>query len=112
MPESKGRAKASYTPPRARPRSRSATRRGSCPVMVGLFILGLLWIVTFYVTQGAYPIPALHVWNLAVGFGLLMAGLRHDDPLALSRGAAESSTVLHRRLSTGLSPAGDKLTTV
>ena len=42
--------------------------------MVGLFILGLLWIVTFYVTQGAYPIPALGCWNLAVGFALLMAG--------------------------------------
>jgi len=42
--------------------------------MVGLFVLGLLWIVTFYVSQGAYPIPMLHVWNLAVGFGLLMAG--------------------------------------
>jgi hypothetical protein len=42
--------------------------------MVGLFILGLLWIVTFYVTQGAYPIPGISYGNLAIGFGLLMAG--------------------------------------
>ena len=71
------------------------------PSWCGFFILGLLWIVTFYVTQGAYPIPVLQYWNLAVGFALLMAGLRHDDPLAVTASLRESSTrspqgVVHR----------------
>jgi hypothetical protein len=74
VPESKGRAKASYTPPQHKSKAPVGNPSWFVPVMVGLFILGLLWIVTFYVTQGAYPIPALHVWNLAVGFALLMAG--------------------------------------
>ena len=74
MPESKGRAKASYTPPQRKAKAQVGNPPWFVPVMVGLFILGLLWIVTFYVTQGAYPIPGCQLWNLAVGFGLLMAG--------------------------------------
>jgi len=46
------------------------------PVMLGLMLLGLLWIVVFYVTAGGYrlPIPALGNWNLAIGFALIIAG--------------------------------------
>jgi len=46
------------------------------PVMLGLMLLGLLWVVTFYVTAGAggYPIPSLENWNLIIGFGLMVTG--------------------------------------
>ena len=46
------------------------------PVMLGLMVLGLLWIVTFYVTAGSsrLPIPALGNMNLVVGFALIIAG--------------------------------------
>jgi hypothetical protein len=46
------------------------------PVMLGLMILGLLWIVTFYLTAGTYrlPIPGIGNWNLAIGFALILAG--------------------------------------
>ena len=44
------------------------------PVLVGLMLLGLLWVGTFYITQQEYPIPSLGQWNLAIGFGLAMAG--------------------------------------
>ena len=46
------------------------------PVMLGLMILGLLWIVTFYVTAGGarLPVPALGNFNLAIGFGFIIAG--------------------------------------
>jgi len=42
--------------------------------MLGFMVLGLLWIVIFYVTAGTsrLPIPALSNWNLAVGFLLIM----------------------------------------
>jgi hypothetical protein len=42
--------------------------------MVTLMVLGLVWVVTFYLTQGAWPIRPIGNWNLAVGFGLLLGG--------------------------------------
>jgi hypothetical protein len=46
------------------------------PVMLGLMLLGLIWIVIFYVTAGnaRLPIPALGNMNLLVGFLLIIAG--------------------------------------
>ena len=35
---------------------------------------GLGWVVTYYLSQSKYPIPALHDWNLLVGFGILLVG--------------------------------------
>jgi LPXTG-motif cell wall-anchored protein len=42
--------------------------------MVGLMVIGLVWIVVFYITQGSFPIGSLNNWNLLIGFALLMAG--------------------------------------
>jgi hypothetical protein len=42
--------------------------------MVTLMVLGLLWIVVFYITQRAYPVPNIDYWNLAIGFGILLLG--------------------------------------
>jgi hypothetical protein len=42
--------------------------------MLGLFIIGLAWIVVYYLTQGDYPVPSLDNWNLVAGFGVLIAG--------------------------------------
>jgi hypothetical protein len=48
------------------------------PVMVGLMVVGLVWVVMYYVTSprvgGGFPIPPLGTWNLAVGFVLIIAG--------------------------------------
>lgn len=44
------------------------------PVMIGLFVVGLAWIVVFYLSQQLYPIPNVGVWNLVIGFGILMSG--------------------------------------
>lgn len=44
------------------------------PVMLGLMILGLLWVVTFYVTSEEYPVASWGRWNLGAGFALMMAG--------------------------------------
>lgn len=43
-------------------------------VMFGLMILGLLWIVVYYLTQGLFPIVAIGGWNILVGFGLALLG--------------------------------------
>lgn len=43
--------------------------------MLALLIVGLVWIVVFYVSQQAYPVSALGAWNLVVGFVFLIAGV-------------------------------------
>ena len=42
--------------------------------MLGLMLVGLLWVVTFYVTSASYPIPNFGYKNLIIGFGLMISG--------------------------------------
>lgn len=74
MPESKGRAKRAYTPPAKPSKAKVGNPVWFVPVMCGLMILGLFWVVVFYVSGQEYPVPSLGRWNLAAGFGLMMAG--------------------------------------
>jgi hypothetical protein len=74
MPESRVRKQAAYTPPAVRSTANKPSPRWWAPVMLGLMVLGLVWIVVFYITQTKYPIPKIENWNLAIGFGLLLVG--------------------------------------
>jgi len=76
VPESKGRAKPAYTPPPKRsPKVIKANPAWFVPVMLGLMVVGLLWVVAFYVSpDGSYPIPGIRYWNLGIGFGLMISG--------------------------------------
>ena len=77
MPESKKRKRAAWTPP---PTSTTPGRRRPSPVwlaplMLVLFGIGIVWLVTFYITQGDMPVVGgLQNWNLIVGFGFIVAG--------------------------------------
>lgn len=42
--------------------------------MIGLLILGLLWLVVWYITDGLLPLAAAGNWNVAIGFGISMTG--------------------------------------
>ena len=44
------------------------------PVMIGSFLVGLVWIVTFYISQTAYPIPDIGAWNMVIGFAFIGVG--------------------------------------
>ncbi|QIM15529.1 cell division protein CrgA [Leucobacter insecticola] len=46
------------------------------PVMFGFMLLGLIWIVLYYVTSTGLglPIPQLGQANIFVGFGLVLVG--------------------------------------
>jgi uncharacterized membrane protein len=44
------------------------------PAMVTAFIMGLIWIVIFYVSATAYPVPGIGAWNMVVGFGFIGVG--------------------------------------
>lgn len=76
MPESKGRSKATFTPPtRAKAAEKGPNPRWFVPVMLGLMVIGLLWVVTFYISGvNQFPVPQIGRWNLGVGFGLMLAG--------------------------------------
>lgn len=44
-------------------------------IMVGLMIVALLWIISYYLFQGLIPIPGIGVWNLVIGLGFMLTGL-------------------------------------
>lgn len=44
------------------------------PIMFGFMLLGLAWIIVFYLTSGSFPIPGIREWNIGIGFGLLIIG--------------------------------------
>ena len=89
MPKSKVRKKVAVTA------ASSSTKAGSTPygtttrvkvsgpsgpvyigVMLGLMVLGLLWLVVFYLWGSNIPFMAsLGNWNFAIGFAFMIAGL-------------------------------------
>ena len=81
MPKSRVRKKKVYTPPTdVRPAAATARKRKPSgrwvPILaVTLIVVGIAWLVTYYMTQGAYPIEKITYWNLAVGFGFLVTSL-------------------------------------
>ncbi|CAB4634425.1 unannotated protein [freshwater metagenome] len=44
------------------------------PIMFGFMIVGLAWILTFYVSAGLFPIPSVGALNIVIGFGLMFIG--------------------------------------
>jgi hypothetical protein len=75
VPESRIRRKKNFTPESKAP---EPVKYGSAswwaPVMVGFFVLGLLWIVVYYIVPDAPVIKSLGWWNIIVGFGLIGVG--------------------------------------
>ncbi len=53
---------------------RSSAATGEDTPNPGFMLLGLIWIIVFYVSQNQYPIPALGAWNILVGFGIAFIG--------------------------------------
>ena len=77
MPESRKRKRTAYTPPPAPARTRK--KRPSpvwlAPLMLAMFGIGVIWLVTFYITQGDMPlVSGLGNGNLLVGFGFIVVG--------------------------------------
>jgi hypothetical protein len=44
------------------------------PVMVGFMLLGLAWILVYYISGSLYPIPGLGGWNLGIGLAIALVG--------------------------------------
>lgn len=74
MPKSRVRQKPAYTPPPTRSAKKKVSPPWVAPLMLGLFLVGILWLILFYVTNGSIPVSALGNWNLIVGFAFIIAG--------------------------------------
>ncbi|MBP7973038.1 MAG: cell division protein CrgA [Candidatus Nanopelagicales bacterium] len=76
MPESKSRKQTPVAPKVSK--SKKPVKLGSppwvAPVMVGCFVLGLLWIVAYYIAPDAPLLKDLTYWNVVIGFGLIGVG--------------------------------------
>lgn len=81
MPKSNVRKKKVYTPPAdlRRTQTAAASRKPSpvwLPALaVALIFAGIGWLVVFYLSQGLYPVHSWGYWNLACGFGAMVAAL-------------------------------------
>ena len=82
MPKSHVRKKKVYTP-QAHDRpigvSAAASRKPSPMLLpisaVALIVIGITWLVVFYLSQGLYPVLSWGYWNIAIGFGAMIAAL-------------------------------------
>lgn len=75
MPESRIRRKKAYQAPPSRDPVKIGSPAWLAPTMVALFILGLLWIVAYYIAGNDIPIMRnLTWWNVVIGFGLIGGG--------------------------------------
>lgn len=79
MPESRRRKKPVYTPPPAKQptkRAQQMSQRWVAPTMVTLLLLGLLYIVVFYLAGNSLPLmkDIPNVVNVLIGFGFILAG--------------------------------------
>jgi hypothetical protein len=60
----------------AHPSTPMGRGRGVVVGMLGCFLIGLLWIVVYYVAGDRIPfMVSLGAWNFAIGFGAMVAGL-------------------------------------
>ena len=77
MPESKKRKKSPYTAP---PPAGGVKKLGPSPVwlaplMLALFLTGIVWLVVFYIAGASMPlVGGLGNSNLLIGFAFIIAG--------------------------------------
>jgi len=76
VPRSRVRRKAAYTPPPTAPKQTGRIPSRLVPIlMVAFFLVGLAWIVVFYIAGSDIPfMNAMGNWNLVLGFALLGTG--------------------------------------
>jgi hypothetical protein len=73
--KAKSKDKAASAPAGPKPQ-RIGGGRWVVPVMLTCLILGLLWIVVFYLAGTEIPVMSdLGYWNLGIGMGLILVGL-------------------------------------
>lgn len=80
MPKSEIRKKKVYTPPSDMLVPSSVSDKRPSPLWlpvtaVSLIVVGIGWLVVYYLSETAYPVASWGYWNLAVGFGAMVTSL-------------------------------------
>jgi hypothetical protein len=76
VPKSRVRKRTVYTAPPPKTARRKVSAPWVGPAIVVCLVVGLAWIVTYYLSQGSVPgMSALGAWNLVVGFAFIIAGV-------------------------------------
>ena len=77
MPKSRSRKESKGRPQPTPPTAKGVSGgRWVVPVMLTLLIVGLLWIVVFYLAGTEIPVMSdLGYWNLGIGMGMILLGL-------------------------------------
>ena len=76
MPKSRVRKRTVYTPPPQKSARKKVSPPWVGPAIVACLIIGLAWIVTYYLTNGSVAgLSALGAWNMVVGFAFIIAGV-------------------------------------
>lgn len=44
------------------------------PVMFGFMLVGLAWLLVYYISAAQLPIAALGNWNIGIGIGIMLIG--------------------------------------
>lgn len=73
MPKSRVRKQDSYSPPPTVSRKNLPGKPWVGPAMSTTFVIGLVWLVVYYLSNGNMPAP-IGNWNMLVGFGFLLVG--------------------------------------
>jgi len=79
VPESRGRKRDDYTPPPEKG-ERKVMKLGSAPwvapTMVALFVIGLAWIVVYYIAGPSIPVmkDLSPLINVVIGFAFITGG--------------------------------------
>ena len=80
MPKSEIRKKKVYTPPSDMLVPTSVSDKRPSPLWlpvtaVSLIVVGIGWLVVYYLSETTLPVQAWGYWNLAIGFGAMVAAL-------------------------------------
>jgi hypothetical protein len=63
---------AAYKPPR-RAGKEQKNPAWFAPIMLAFYLIGVAWILVYYVSQAVYPLP-INQGNILVGFGFITVG--------------------------------------
>jgi hypothetical protein len=76
VPKSKTRDKVAYTPPvEQKPQKIKIESSAWVPrFMVAFFVIGLGWMVLYYLASNISWVNALGAWNVVIGFGFIAGG--------------------------------------
>lgn len=76
MPKSRVRQKAVYTPPPQKSAAKKVSPPWIAPAFVSSILIGLAWIVLYYLTNNGVPgLSSLGSWNMLVGGAFIIGGL-------------------------------------